>query len=375
MAARRKASRARRVVVLMLPGAFSLDVLGAFEIFELAARLLAMRELGASIDPSDAAMFEQEALAYDVELAGVQAGPVETASGARLVATRSLASVRAPIDTFIVAGGTVRLMMQAASDPVLVGELRRVAKLAKRVASVCTGAFLLAAAGLLDEKRATTHWAACDALQQGFPRVHVERYPVYAQDGHIYTSAGASTGVDLSLALVREDHGRALALEVARWLVLYVQRPAGQSQLSIPLRTQEAESDPLRDVQTFVREHPDADLSVVALAARAGMSVRNFARAFRREVAMTPAAYVQAVRVEVARRKLELGRASVEEVARDVGFGSVATLRRAFARQVGQPPAAYREHLTASPASAVQPARLSQLAEPSKAKGRLRSVR
>ncbi|MEY4579047.1 MAG: HTH-type transcriptional regulator CdhR, partial [Pseudomonadota bacterium] len=253
-----------------------------------------------------------------------------------------------PIDTFIVAGGSVRHLLLATQKPELLAHIERIAKLARRVASVCTGAFLLAATGLLENKRATTHWAACDILQQLYPAVRVERDPIYTQDGQIYTSAGASTGVDLSLALVREDHGHELAQEIARWLVLYVQRPAGHAQLSVPLRAQEADRLPLRELQNYIVEHPAADLSIATLAARVGMSVRNFARAFRREVAQTPAAYVQAVRVEAARSKLARSRASIDEVAREVGFGSTDALRRAFTRELGESPAAYRAKLVST---------------------------
>lgn len=343
------ADSARRIIVFALDGAFSLDVLGSLEIFQVAARLQLMRRHKLRADPTDAHRFEGYTLPYDVELVGPRKGRIDTASGPLLFATRALSRVTDPVDTLIVAGGSVRQMMAVmAKQPALADELRRLAANARRVASVCTGSFLLASAGLLDGRRATTHWAACALLQKRYPRLKVESDPIYTQDGKFYTSAGATTGMDLSLALVREDHGRELAHEVARWLVLYMQRPAGQAQLSVQLRAQEAERQPLRDLQVYIAEHPHADLSVESLAARVGMSVRNFARAFRREVWMTPAAYVEAVRVEAARRKLELGSASVEEIAALVGFGSVETLRRAFARQVGMSPSAYRNRLFAA---------------------------
>ena len=291
----------------------------------------------------DDAAYAHCSLQYQVELVGTRAGPVPTASGTRLYAERALADLQTPLDTLIVAGGSVQRMMQAMhSDASYMLELGRVARLARRVVSVCTGSFLLAQLGLLDGKRATTHWAGLEFLEKLYPRVHVERDPIFTRDGNVYTSAGASTAIDLALSLVREDHGAELAAEIARWLVLYVQRPAGQAQISVPLRTQQADRTPITDLKAWILEHPGADLSVPALAARVGKSVRNFARSFRRELSMTPAAYVEAVRVEVARRKIEIGSASLDEVAAQVGFGAVETLRRAFVRQTGRPPSACR---------------------------------
>jgi transcriptional regulator GlxA family with amidase domain len=260
-----------------------------------------------------------------------------------LIAARSLTDVSEAIDTLIVAGGDIGRMLRALSDqPELLRVLRRVARSARRVASVCTGAFVLAQAGILDGKRATTHWAACDFLQQRYPEVRVEREPIFTQDGKVYTSAGASTGMDLSLALVREDHGSELAHELARWLVLYVARPAMQAQWSTSLRAQASDREPLRELGPWIEEHLRDNLSVSVLAARVGMSVRNFARAFKRELGVTPAGYVERVRVEAARRKLQLGAASIAQVADEVGFGCADTLRRAFLRQTGGPPSASR---------------------------------
>lgn len=333
---------ARRVVVLALPGTVSLDAFGPLEVFHAAARFLAMRSLRPPVDPTDDVFFVGSEFAYDVALVGARAGNVDTTSGVRIAVEAALASVTEPIDTLIVSGGNVRRMMQTIGEqPELLDELRRVAGLARRVASVCTGSFLLAAAGLLDGKRATTHWGACDILQNAFPKIQVERDPIYTVDGKVYTSAGVCAGMDLSLALVRDDHGLELANEVARWFVLYVERSAGQAQLSAPLRMQ-AEREPIRELLRWVVDHPDQDLTVEALAARVHMSVRNFTRAFRKEVSTTPAAYVAEVRVEAARRRLELGRAPLEQIAVDVGFGSVQSLRRAFVRSTGQSPSACR---------------------------------
>ena len=342
--------RPRQVAVLVLPGAFSLDALGCYEIFKAAARTLALRTLEVPpLDPMDDAAYAHCRLQYEVQLVGTRMGPVFTASGTPLYAERALSALTEPLDTLVVAGGSVQRMMQEMhSDPSFMPEFRRVTGLARRVVSVCTGSFLLAQAGLLDGKRATTHWAALKFLEQLYPRVRVERDPIYTRDGNVYTSAGASTGIDLALSLVREDHGAALAAEIARVLVLYVQRPAGQPQLSVPLRTQKSDRTPLRDLKAWILENPAADLSVPALAARVGQSVRNFARSFRRELSMTPATYVEAVRVEAARRKIEIGTGSLDEIAAQVGFGAVETLRRAFLRQTGKPPSAARAAVSAA---------------------------
>ena len=212
----------------------------------------------------------------------------------------------------------------------------------RRVASVCTGAFLLARAGLLDGRRATTHWASCADLAARYPAVKVEADPIFVRDGDVATSAGVTAGMDLALALVEEDLGRDVALEAARHLVVFLQRPGGQAQFSAQLAAQTADRAPLRQLQAWIPDHLDEDLSVPALARRACMSDRNFARAFRRETGRTPGAYVEAARVERARIALETGDLPVEAIARQVGFGTVETLRRAFRRQVGVSPIEYR---------------------------------
>ncbi len=229
---------------------------------------------------------------YAVELVGASA---RTTSGLELGPLTPLGAL-GPVDTLLVAGGAGA--RDAEHDGELVPWIGRAAPRARRVASVCTGAFLLARAGLLDGRRATTHWAWCELLARRHPLVTVERDPIFVRDGDVWTSAGVTAGMDLALALVEDDHGPEVALEVARGLVLFVRRPGGQAQFSAQLSTQAARRDPLREVQGWIADHLDADLSVGALAARAHMSPRNFARAFAREVGMTPAAYVETVRVE-----------------------------------------------------------------------------
>jgi transcriptional regulator GlxA family with amidase domain len=306
----------RRVVFVAYPGITALDLVGPHEV------------LGASGG-------------YELIVAAASPGPVETSRGPVLIANRSLSVLRGPIDTLIVVGGEGAF--DAARDPALVRSIRTLATRSDRVASVCTGAFLLAAAGLLDGKRATTHWRACETLAARCPGTTVEPEPIFVRDGNLWTSAGVTAGMDLALALVSEDLGRDVALRVARQLVMYVQRPGGQSQFSAQLAAQAADRDPLRDLQAWIAEHPDMDHSVEKLAARVAMSPRHFARVFRAEVGATPAVYVEQARVEVARRLLETTSFNVDEVARATGFGTVETFRRAFARRVGTTPTEYRD--------------------------------
>jgi transcriptional regulator GlxA family with amidase domain len=221
--------------------------------------------------------------------------------------------------------------------------VRRAAPRCRRIASVCTGAFVLAAAGILDDRRATTHWNSCARLAREFPRVRVEADPIFVEDGNVWTSAGVTAGMDLALALVEADLGREVALLTARHLVLFVQRSGGQAQFSAQLGAQLAQRDPLRELQRAIAEQPDGDYRVEQLAERVSMSPRNFARVFRAEVGCSPAAYVERTRLEVARRMLETTALPVDGVARAAGFGTVDTMRRAFARRVGASPTEYRD--------------------------------
>ena len=309
----------RRIVILAYPGVQTLDVIGPAEVFRTATELAGD--------------------GYEVELVAPERGPLPTSS-VSICADRALADCRGPIDTLLVAGGTGS--RAAREDDELIGWLRGAAGRSRRITSVCTGALLLARAGLLDGRRATTHWAWCDHLAEAHPAVQVEPEPIFVRDGNVATSAGVTAGMDLALVLVEEDHGPELSLAVARWLVLFLRRPGGQAQFSAQLVSQTAERGPLRELQGWIPDHLGEDLTVPALARRASMSERNFARAFRRETGMTPAAYVEAARVERARIALESGDLSVEALALQVGFGTVETLRRAFRRRVGVSPSDYR---------------------------------
>jgi transcriptional regulator GlxA family with amidase domain len=220
--------------------------------------------------------------------------------------------------------------------------VRTAAKCAARVTSVCTGSFLLAKAGLLDGRRATTHWAACARLRTLHPAIAVEENAIFVRDGNVWTSAGVTAGMDLALALIAEDLGRDAALKVARRLVLFMMRPGGQSQFSAVLDTQGNDKGRLAEVVAWMRDHPRADLSVPRLAARAKMSERTFARAFRAETGETPARFVDRMRVEAARVLLSQGTQAVEQAAVGAGFGSAERMRRAFHRHLGVSPSDFQ---------------------------------
>jgi transcriptional regulator GlxA family with amidase domain len=213
---------------------------------------------------------------------------------------------------------------------------------------VCAGAFLLAEAGLLDGRRATTHWSACAQLADRYPKVHVDPDPIYVRDGDIYTSAGVTAGMDLALSLVEDDLGRSAALTIARWLVMFLHRPGNQAQFSTHLATQYADHRPIRELQQWLVENYDANLSVEAMANRACMSPRHFARSFQQQVGTTPGRYLQQLRLEAARRRLEESDASAEQIASACGFGSTETMRRTFVHALDMPPAEYRRRFRTS---------------------------
>jgi transcriptional regulator GlxA family with amidase domain len=313
--------RPRRIVLVAFPEVQALDVTGPSEVFSLAHRAAG----GA---------------AYDIQLVAATA-QVATSSGLRLVPHLTLDRCRGPIDTLIVAGG--KGVRGAAADDRLVRWLTRAATRSRRIASVCTGAFVLARAGILDGRRATTHWAACEALTRIYPSVDVQRDPIFVRDGNVYSSAGVSAGIDLALALVEEDLGAQAALEVARDLVLFIRRPGGQAQFSHGLAGQAASRPGIRELQGWILDNLTEDLTVPALADRVFMSHRNFARVFAAEVGLTPAAYVEGLRLERARVLLETTDHQLEEIAARCGFGTVETLRRTFARRLHVSPSEYRD--------------------------------
>ncbi|GAA3183200.1 MULTISPECIES: GlxA family transcriptional regulator [Streptomyces] len=307
----------RSVLVVLFEGVQSLDVTGPVEVFSGAGR--------ASGEP------------YVIRTASLDGAPVRTSSGLRITPDRALPDAGTP-HTLLVPGGDG----SRSPDPALIGWLRGHARRAARIVSVCSGALLLAGAGLLDGRRATTHWAVCEQLAEQYPEVTVEPDPIFVRDGAIATSAGVTAGIDLALALVEEDHGREVALAVARDLVVFLRRPGNQAQFSAQLAVQTARREPLRELQQWITEHPEADLSVERLAERARLSPRHFARAFRAETGMTPGRYVERVRLEQARRLLEDSADGVEQVSRACGYGTPEAMRRAFVKALDTAPAEYR---------------------------------
>jgi len=324
--------RSRPVVLVVYPGIQSLDLVGPTEVFATVNRIVGRAEYGLTV----------------ASVTGPAGGPMPTTSGLSIAVDASLASLRGPVDTLVVVGGWGTI--EALENAELIGQIQRLAGVSRRVTSVCSGSFLLAEAGLLDGRRATSHWQWCDALAQRYPRVTVDPDPIYVRDGDVYTSAGVTAGMDLALALVEEDLGRDVALAAARQLVLFLHRPANQAQLSAQLAGQLAERDALREAQHVIAEHPEADLGVAALADRVGMSERNFARCFKAETGTTPGRYVERVRLETARRLLEDTAASVAVVAERCGFGTAETMRRSFLRTLGCGPSDYRRRFGAGAA-------------------------
>ncbi len=316
----------RKIVLLGFPAAQILDLTGPSEVFAIADRLR----------PGS----------YATELIAACQGELPTSGGLRLVADRGIGQCDQRIDTLIVAGGIG--VRDACRDQELVAWLRSAATRCRRVASVCTGAFLLAEAGLLDGRRATTHWSACETLAKRHPQVSVEMDAIFVADGAVFSSAGVTAGIDLALALVEDDLGSQLALEVARMLVLFMRRPGGQAQFSNSLASQAAETGTLRDLQAWIADHLDDDLTVAALAERAFMSPRNFARVFASQTGQTPGRYVESLRLERARMLLQSDGRTVEGVAQACGFGTVETLRRSFSRRLGVSPREYRERFKAT---------------------------
>jgi transcriptional regulator GlxA family with amidase domain len=234
------------------------------------------------------------------------------------------------------------------NNPELFRWLAKFAPRIRRVVGLCTGGYLLARAGLLDGRHATTHWMVADEFSREFPQVSVDPDPIYVQDGNVYSSAGALAGMDLTLALVEEDFGAELARSVARLMVIFLKRPGSQSQFSAQLEAQFAERTPIRELQGWIFDHLGEDLSVDALADRAGMSSRNFRRVFQKETGVTPAKYVEQARLEAARRHLEESAEGIESIASACGFGSTEQMRVTFLRAIGIPPASYRERFATS---------------------------
>jgi transcriptional regulator GlxA family with amidase domain len=317
----------RTVVIVTFDGAQILDVTGPLEVFSSATRFV-------------------PAAQYLTSVVTTRGGPVPASSGLEFAST-PVADVVGPVDTLLVAGGAD--MDAAVADAELLAQVRRLAADARRVTSVCSGAFVLAAAGLLTGRRATTHWAECGLLGDTYPDVTVDRDAIYVHDGHVWTSAGVTAGIDLALALVADDHGHRAAAAVARQLVVYLQRSGGQAQFSPLLAGQTADTEPVRELLPWIRDHLTDDLSVPALARRVNLSERQFTRVFKAEVGATAADHVEAVRLESACRLLETTGRTVEQIAKACGFGTPETMNRAFRRRLGTTPGDHRHHFRGPP--------------------------
>jgi transcriptional regulator GlxA family with amidase domain len=314
----------RRIEVLAFPDVQMLDVAGPIQVFTAA---------------NERAASPRGSLPYETRVIAPGGVEIRATSGLAF-ATNPLPDPTVPLDTLIVAGGGG--VMRAAEDASLVEWLKLRAGAARRTASVCTGAFLLAAAGLLDHRRAATHWEYCDELSRRYPAVTVEPDPIFVHDGPLWTSAGVTAGIDLSLALVEEDLGRALALSVARHLVMFLKRPGGQAQFSAALSLQSAD-ERFADLHGWLAEHLAEDLTLSRLAVQAGMSERTFLRRYREATGLTPSRAVERLRVEAARQLLADTRLPAKRIATRCGFGSEETMRRGFARLQGVSPQDYRQ--------------------------------
>jgi transcriptional regulator GlxA family with amidase domain len=317
---RNSVRRGRRIGIFVYDGMVALDAVGPADVFGLG-NVLCRQE-----DPA-------AALPYDVRLVGARKGSIRTSTGFRITADLSLRDADSSIDTLMIPGaGDLRSAEAILANPDITAWLRRSARQSRRVASICTGALILAKLGLLNGRRATTHWAFCGELRTRFPAVHVEPDSLWVKDGKIYTSAGITAGMDLALALVEEDLGRRFALELARLLVMFLKRPGAQSQFSSELISQLASPDRLEDLVEWIREHLDRPLTIEDLARRSKMSARNFQRVFTRQCGMPPAKFIERLRVERARLIIEDTGLPMAEIARKSGFDTEQRMRRAFKR-------------------------------------------
>jgi transcriptional regulator GlxA family with amidase domain len=313
------------VLVVGHPRVLGMELMGALDLFQMANHWL--HDEG------------REPL-YRVRLASLDGGALRTWNGVELAGTRRLRGYRGGIDTLIVVGG--HHAHEAAEDVEFVAAVRRAAQRAGRVVGLCTGAFILGASGLLEGKRATTHWLFGDLLAERHPGAIVDTDPIFVGDQGTWTSAGITASLDLLLALIEDDLGSEAARSVARVLVVFLHRTGNQAQFSAQLSAQVSERHPIRELQQYIADHPGADLSLPRLAARVQMSPRHFARVFQAEIGVSPGRYVERVRLETARRRLEESDQTVEAIAAATGFGSAETLRRVFQARLSVSPTEYR---------------------------------
>ena len=321
----------KHIVIIAPPMTSILDVAGPLEVFAKAADYI--NENVPAIKHT-----------YATHLHSVDSSSIiNTSAGHSLVCEGGIESIDYEVDTVLISGKGSSEFREIRH---LLDWLRKNAKKIRRVGSICAGAFILAEAGILNGRRSTTHWQVCDKLAKLYPKIKVEEDPIYVKDGNVYTSAGISTGIDLSLAMVEEDFGRDVAVMVARLLVLYLKRPGNQSQFSNILMHQTVDYKPIQSIQDWIIGHLSEDLSIDILAEKALMSPRNFSRVFLRETGITPAKYVEKVRLETARRRLEETRLSIDEISDECGIGNSDRLRRLFLRHMRTTPSDYRKNFS-----------------------------
>ncbi len=316
----------KRIEFFLYPEMLALDVTGPLDVFHAANGLLS--DNGRSED------------GYEMIFSAIEPGSIPTSSGLQFHADNRLGGEKTNI--LVVPGG--RVAESLACNSVIVQAVFQAAQKSERIVSICTGAFLLAAAGLLDGCRATTHWSEVDLLAERYPEVSVEPDAIYVQDGNIATSAGVTAGIDLALALLEDDYGADIAIEVARILLLYRRRPGNQSQFSTPLALQTKVGKRFRKLIDWIETHLDQDLTVERLAEQVHMSPRTFARVFPSETGISPGRFIEQLRIDCARELLESGTEGLEYIALESGFGREERLRRAFQRRLGISPAQYRAH-------------------------------
>ncbi|RFM33910.1 GlxA family transcriptional regulator [Chitinophaga silvisoli] len=320
----------KTVVIVPMPGTYMLDIAGPCDVFAAADQIL--REgLGT----------EGAGSGYNILLAAYgDEKTVPTRSGITMICPLTVDEITEPIDTFIVAGFPMALIQ--AGDRRLINWLKKNYPRLRRVGSICVGTYALAEAGILDGKNATTHWEHSRSFQEKYPSICVDTNPFYTKDGNVYTSGGVSSGVDLAMALVEEDYGREVAIQVARKLVLYLKRPGYQSQFANLLQLHSVANSLAGKLRPWILEHLDKEMGVEELATHLNMSIRNFTRVFTRETGMTPAKFVEKLRVEIARKYLEDSDYSMEQIATRCGLGGVVSMRRVFLRHMNVTPSDYR---------------------------------
>lgn len=318
----------KHIVLLTPPKTSILDVAGPLEVFQKTADYL-------NANPNKTTQnYQVHAISTEPEKL------IETSSGLPIVCEGDLTTVDYKVDTLLVTG-LVNAHINTI-NPFAMDWLKKNWKKIRRVGSVCAGAFVLAKAGILDGRRATTHWERCAVLAQQYPSIKVDPDPIFIKDGPVYTSAGISAGMDLALAMVEEDFGREIALFIARRLVLYLKRPGNQSQFSVALTYQSADHKPIKTAQEWMAEHFNENITVDQLAEKASMSPRNFSRVFLKETGITPGKYIEKLRLEAARRRLEESNLTLEEISYQCGLGSADTMRRIFLRHFKTAPSDYR---------------------------------